>query len=119
MTRVKRGVIKRRKHREVLKEAKGYYGAKGRSYRLAKEQIMKSLAHSYTDRKNKKRIFRRLWITRINAAARNNGLSYNQFVNGLKQANVDINRKMLSEMAINDPTAFTKLADIAKKQISA
>jgi large subunit ribosomal protein L20 len=119
MTRVKRGVIKRRKHKEVLKSAKGYYGAKRRSYRLAKEQIMKSMANSYIDRKNKKRIFRRLWITRINAAARNNGLSYNQFVNGLKQANVEINRKLLSDLAINDPTAFTKLADIAKKKVSA
>jgi large subunit ribosomal protein L20 len=116
MTRIKRGVIKRTKHSEVLKEAKGYYGSSSRSYRLAKQELLKALSYSYRDRKNKKRTFRSLWITRINAAARSNGLSYNEFINGLKLAKVDINRKMLSEIATNDPAAFTKLAETAKQQ---
>lgn len=119
MTRVKRGKIKNRKHKEVLKEAKGYYGSKSKNYRIAKEQLLKSMAYSYRDRKNKKRNFRRLWIIRINAAARSNGLSYNEFINGLKKADVEINRKILSEIAINDPTAFKKLTQVAKEQISA
>ncbi len=119
MTRIKRGVIKRTKHREVLKETKGYYGSHSRSYRLAKEELLKSLSYAYRDRKTKKRTFRSLWITRINAAARLNGLSYNEFINGLKLANVDINRKMLSEIALNDPAAFTKLAELAKQQVTA
>ena len=119
MTRIKRGVIKRKKHSKVLKQTKGYYGSHSRSYRLAKEELLKSLIYSYRDRKIKKRTFRSLWITRINAAARSNGLSYNEFINGLKIAKVDINRKMLSEIAVNDPLAFSKLAEIARKQKSA
>lgn len=119
MTRVKRGKVKRSKHKKVLKDARGYYGARGKNYRVAKQQLLKSLSYSYRDRKNKKRNFRRLWITRINAAARANGISYNKFINGLKKANVEINRKILSEMAISDPSAFQKLTEIAKEQISA
>jgi len=119
MTRIKRGTVKKRKHKKILKEARGYYGAKKRSYRLAKEQLLKSLKYSYIDRKNRKRTFRRLWIIRINAAARLNGISYNEFINGLKKANVEINRKMLSEIAVGDPTAFQKLTEVAKKQVSA
>lgn len=119
MTRVKRGVLKRKKHSKVLKQTKGYYGSHSRSYRLAKEELLKSMSYAYRDRKVKKRTFRSLWITRINAAARSNGLSYNEFINGLKNANVDINRKVLSDIAINDPAAFSKLADIAKKQVTA
>jgi large subunit ribosomal protein L20 len=119
MTRIKRGTVKKRKHKKILKEARGYYGAKNRSYRLAKEQLLKSLKYSYIDRKNRKRTFRRLWITRINAAARLNGISYNEFINGLKKASVEINRKMLSEIAVKDPTTFQKLTEVAKKQVSA
>ena len=119
MTRIKRGTVKKRKHKKILKEARGYYGAKKRSYRLAKEQLLKSLKYSYIDRKNRKRTFRRLWIIRINAAARLNGISYNEFINGLKKANVEINRKMLSEIAVGDLTAFQKLTEVAKKQVSA
>ena len=119
MTRIKRGVLKKKKHSKVLKQAKGYYGSHSRSYRLAKEELLKSLSYSYRDRKTKKRTFRSLWITRINAAARSNGISYNEFINGLKLANVDINRKVLSDIAVNDPAAFTSLAEIAKKQATA
>jgi large subunit ribosomal protein L20 len=118
MTRVKRGQIKRRKHKEVLKEARGYYGSKSRSYKIAKEQLLKSMSYAYRDRKNNKRNFRRLWITRINAAARINGISYNEFICGLRKASVDINRKMLSEMAVNDPGAFRELAEVAKKKLA-
>lgn len=117
MTRIKRGIIKRKKHKKVLKETKGYYGAKSRSYRAAKQQILKSLAYAYRDRKNNKRNFRRLWIIRINAAARLNGLSYNELINGLKKASVEINRKILSELAVNDPDAFKELTAVAKKQL--
>ncbi|MBC8387147.1 MAG: 50S ribosomal protein L20 [Actinobacteria bacterium] len=118
MTRVKRGQVKRRKHKKVLKEARGYYGSKSRSYKIAKEQLLKSMSYAYRDRKNNKRNFRRLWITRINAAARINGISYNEFINGLKKASVEINRKMLSELAVSDPDAFQKLIEIAKKQLA-
>jgi large subunit ribosomal protein L20 len=118
MTRVKRGQVKRRKHKKVLKEARGYYGSKSRSYKIAKQQLLKSMSYAYRDRKNNKRNFRRLWITRINAAARINGISYNEFINGLKKASVDINRKMLSEMAVSDPGAFQKLTEIAKEQLA-
>ena len=115
MTRVKRGQVKRRKHKKVLKEARGYYGSKSRSYKIAKEQLLRSMSYAYRDRKNNKRNFRRLWITRINAAARINGISYNEFISGLKKASVDINRKILSELAVSDPDAFQKLTEIAKK----
>ena len=119
MTRIKRGVIKRTKHKEVLKAAKGYYGSHSRSYRLAKEAVLKSLSYNYIDRKLKKRTFRSLWIVRINAAARLNGISYNEFINGLKLAKIDINRKMLSEIALSDPAAFAKLTEFAKNLVSA
>jgi large subunit ribosomal protein L20 len=115
MARVKRGTIKSKKHKKVLKEASGYYGSKSRSYKIAKEQLAKSMSYAYRDRKNNKRNFRRLWIVRINAAARINGLSYNEFIFGLKKASININRKMLSEMAVNDIAAFKELADVAKK----
>jgi len=118
MTRVKRGQVKRRKHKKVLKEARGYYGSKSRSYKIAKEQLLKSMSYAYRDRKNNKRNFRRLWIIRINAAARINGISYNEFINGLKKASVEINRKMLSELAVSDPDAFQKLIETAKKQLA-
>ncbi len=117
MTRVKRGMVKNRRHKKVLKKARGYRGSKSRTFKSAKQQLMKSLSYAYRDRKNNKRNFRRLWITRINAAARLNGMSYNEFINGLKKASVDINRKMLSEIAISDPSVFRQLADIAKKKL--
>ncbi|MCG9479796.1 MAG: 50S ribosomal protein L20 [Actinomycetia bacterium] len=119
MARIKRGSVKNKKHKKVLKQAKGYTGTSGNRYRVAKEKVYQALSFSYRDRKNKKRLFRRLWITRINAAARSHGLSYNQFINGLKKADVEINRKMLSEMAVNDPGAFKELAEVAKKQVTA
>lgn len=118
MTRVKRGTVKNRRHKKVLKEARGYQGSKSRTFKSAKQQVMKSLSYAYRDRKNNKRNFRRLWITRINAAARLNGISYNEFINGLKKASVDINRKMLSEIAVSDPDAFKQLAEIAKKELA-
>ena len=108
--------IKRR--HTVLNRAKGYYGAKSRSYRAAKEQVQHSLQYAYRDRRTKKREIRRLWITRINAAARTNGLSYSVFMNGLKNAGVELDRKVLSDMAINDPQAFAALAEIAKEATS-
>jgi large subunit ribosomal protein L20 len=117
MTRVKRGQSKKKKHNKILKEAKGYYGSKSRSYRIAKQQLLKSMSYAYRDRKNNKRNFRRLWITRINAAARINGVSYNEFIFGLKKASIDINRKMLSEIAVKDPDAFKELTEIVKKEL--
>jgi large subunit ribosomal protein L20 len=118
MPRVKRAVSAHKKRRTVLNRAKGYYGAKSRSYRAAKEQVQHSLQYAYRDRRNKKREIRRLWITRINAAARINGLSYSVFMNGLKKAGVELDRKVLSDMAINDPKAFAALVDVAKKALS-
>ena len=117
MPRVKRSVHARKKRRTVLNRAKGYYGAKSRSYRAAKEQVQHSLQYMYRDRRNKKREIRRLWITRINAAARINGLSYSRMINGLKVAGVDINRKMLAELAISDANAFAALAEKAKEAL--
>lgn len=114
MPRVKRSVHARKKRRTVLNRAKGYYGAKSRSYRAAKEQVQHSLQYMYRDRRNKKREIRRLWITRINAAARMNGISYSVLMNGLKQRNIAINRKMLADIAVNDPAAFTKLVETVK-----
>lgn len=116
MPRVKRAVTAKKKRRTVLTRAKGYYGAKSRSYRAAKEQVQHSLQYAYRDRRNKKREIRRLWITRINAGARLNDLSYSRFMHGLKLAGVELDRKVLSDMAINDPAAFAKLAEIAKSQ---
>ena len=117
MPRVKRAVSAHKKRRTVLNRTKGYYGAKSRSYRAAKEQVQHSLQYQYRDRRNKKREVRRLWITRINAAARINGLSYSVFMNGLKKAGVELDRKVLSDMAINDPEAFASLVEVAKKAL--
>lgn len=117
MPRVKRAVSAHKKRRTTLDRAKGYYGAKSRSYRAAKEQVQHSLQYAYRDRRNKKREIRRLWITRINAAARINGLSYSVFMNGLKKAGVELDRKVLADMAVNDPEAFAGLAEIAKKAL--
>jgi len=118
MPRVKRAIAAKKKRRTVLTRAKGYYGAKSRSYRAAKEQVQHSLQYAYRDRRNRKREIRRLWIVRINAGARANGLSYSVFMNGLKKAGVTLDRKVLSDLAISDPGAFTKLVELAKAQIS-
>ena len=117
MPRVKRAVSAHKKRRTVLNRAQGYYGAKSRSYRAAKEQVQHSLQYMYRDRRNKKREIRRLWITRINAAARINGMSYSVLMNGLKKAGVQLDRKVLSDMAINDPAAFTAITEVAKKAL--
>ncbi len=117
MPRVKRAVSAHKKRRTTLNRAKGYYGAKSRSYRAAKEQVQHSLQYAYRDRRNKKREIRRLWITRINAAARINGLSYSVFMNGLKKAGVELDRKVLADMAVNDPQAFAALVEVAKKAL--
>ena len=114
MTRVKGGTISRARHKKALKQAKGYFGSKHRLYKTAKEQVRHSLMYAYRDRRTKKRDFRKLWITRINAACRQNDISYSKFINGLSKANVEINRKMLSEVAINDEKAFTNLVNLAK-----
>ena len=117
MARVKRAVSAHKKRRTVLNRAKGYYGAKSRSYRAAKEQVQHSLQYMYRDRRNKKRDIRRLCITRINAAARINGMSYSVLMNGLKKAGVQLDRKVLSDMAVNDPAAFTAITEVAKKAL--
>lgn len=117
MARVKRAVHAHKKRRTTLARAKGYYGAKSRSYRAAKEQVQHSLQYVYRDRRNKKREIRRLWITRINAGARQNGLSYSVFMNGLKKAGVELDRKILSDMAVNDADAFAALVEVAKKAL--
>ena len=114
MSRVKRSVHARKKRRKVLKEAKGYFGRKHSSYRFAKEQVQRSGMYAYRDRRNKKRTFRRLWITRINAAARVHGLSYSRLVAGLKKGGVEINRKVLADLAVRDADAFGRLAEVAK-----
>lgn len=117
MPRVKRAVSAHKKRRVVLGRAKGYYGAKSRSYRAAKEQVQHSLQYVYRDRRNKKRDIRRLWIQRINAAARINGLSYSVFMNGVKKAGVQLDRKVLADMAVNDPAAFAAVTEVAKKAL--
>ena len=114
MPRVKRSVHARKKRRKVLEQAKGYWGLKSKSYRYAKEQVEHSLVYAYRDRKAKKRNFRRLWIIRINAAARQHDLSYNQFIAGLKKAEIELDRKVLSDLAVNDPAAFGAIAAQAK-----
>src|ERR687886_1815584 len=114
MPRVKRAVHARKKRRKVLEQAKGYWGLKKSSYRYAKEQVDHSLVYAYRDRKNRKRTFRRLWIVRINAAARANGLSYNQFVAGCRKAGVQLDRKVLADLAVSDPDAFAAVAEQAK-----
>ena len=118
MARIKGGMNARKKHNKVLKLAKGYRGARSKQYRCAKQSVMRALTSSYAGRKQRKRQFRQLWIARINAAARMNGLSYSKFMHGLKLAEVDINRKMLSEMAISNPEAFTALVDVAKGKLA-
>ena len=118
MARIKGGLNAKKRHNRTLKLAKGYRGARSKQYRVAKQSVMRALASSYAGRKQKKRQFRQLWIARINAAARMNGLSYSKMMHGLKVANIDINRKMLAEMAVNDATGFTALAEIAKKAIA-
>ena len=114
MPRVKRSVHARKKRRKVLEQARGYWGIKKSSYKYAKEQVEHSLAYAYRDRKAKKRTFRRLWIMRINAAAREQGLSYNQFVAGCRKANIELDRKVLADLAVSDPTAFGAIAERAK-----
>ena len=115
MARVKTAIITRKKHKKILDRAKGYYGAKHYRFRMAKQAVMKSGMYAYVGRKDRKSNFRKLWITRINAAARQNGLTYSTLIAGLKKANVVINRKMLAELAVTDPKAFTELANVAKK----
>lgn len=117
MARIKGGMNARRKHNRVLKLAKGYRGARSKQYRIAKQSVMRALASSYAGRKERKRQFRRLWIARINAAARLNGLSYSRFMHGLKLAEVEINRKMLAELAVNDAEGFASLAELAKSKL--
>ena len=118
MARIKGGMNAKRKHNKVLKLAKGYRGARSKQYRVAKQSVMRALTSSYAGRKQKKRQFRQLWIARINAAARINGLSYSKFMYGLKQAGVVMNRKVLSDMAINDAEGFAKLAELAKSKLA-
>lgn len=118
MARVKGGLNAKKKHNRILKLAKGYRGARSKQYRVAKQSVMRALASSFAGRKERKRQFRRLWIARINAASRINGLSYSRFMYGLKLADIDINRKMLSEMAINDPEGFASLVEVAKEKIA-
>ena len=117
MARIKRSVHARKKRREVFKAARGYYGAKSRSYKNAKQQVTKSLQYAYRDRRNKKREIRRLWITRINAACRLNDMSYSRFMDGLKKAGIQLDRKVLADVAVNDAAAFTALTEVAKKAL--
>jgi len=119
MARVKSGMVTRRRHKKILKLARGYRGSKHRLFRTAKQQVMKSYTYAYRDRRVRKRDFRRLWIQRINAAARLNGLSYNKFMHGLKLAGVEVNRKMLADLAIADSKAFSELASVAKQKLQA
>lgn len=114
MARVKGALNARKKHKKVLKMAKGFVGARSTQYRVAKQSVMKAMAYAFAGRKQTKREYRRLWITRINAAARMNGLSYSRFMNGLKVAGIDLNRKVLAELAVNDAAAFAKLVETAK-----
>ena len=118
MPRVKRGVPSRKRRKEVLKQAKGYYSARGKHVRAAREQLLHSGTYAYRDRRARKGDFRRLWIMRINAAARENGLSYSKLMAGLRQAEVEVDRKMLAELAVNEPKAFAALAEVAKKSLS-
>lgn len=118
MPRAKSSVVSRNRHKKILKLAKGYRGAKSKLFRVANQQVMKSLMYAYRDRKARKRDFRKLWITRINAAARMNGISYSRLMNGLRQAGVDINRKILAELAVNDAKAFGQLVEVAKAKLS-
>ena len=118
MARVKGGIGAKKRHNRTLKLAKGYRGARSKQYRVAKQSVMRALASSYAGRKQRKREFRRLWIARINAAARINGISYSQFMHGLKLADVELNRKVLADMAVNDPQGFATLAELAKSKVA-
>ena len=118
MPRVKGGTVTRRRRKKILKLAKGYFGSKHRLYKVANQQVMKSLMYAYRDRRQRKRDFRKLWITRINAAARMNGLSYSRLMHGLKLAGLEVIRKMLADLAVNDAAAFTQLANIAKENLN-
>ena len=115
MARVKTARITRKKHKKILKRAKGYYGAKHYRFRMAKQAVMKSGMYAYVGRKDKKSNFRKLWIARINAAARMNGTTYSKLIAGMKKANIVVNRKMLAELAVNDPKAFTEIVEVSKK----
>jgi large subunit ribosomal protein L20 len=117
MPRVKTNVASRRKRKKILKQARGYRGGRSKLICSARETVERALQYAYRDRRNKKRTMRRLWILRINAACRLNGMSYNRFIQGLKRGNVDINRKMLADMAVNDPRSFSKLTDVAKQSL--
>ena len=117
MARIKGAMAARKRHKKILKLAKGFRGAQSKQYRVAKQSVMRALAYSYVGRKNRKRDFRKLWIARINAETRKNGLSYSRFMNGLKKAGIVMNRKMLSELAINDKAAFAKLVETAKSSL--
>ncbi len=117
MPRVKRGNVARKRRKKILKLAKGYYGSKSKLFRVANQQVLKSLMFAYRDRKQRKREFRKLWITRINAAARINGLTYSRFINGLKNAGVEVNRKMLADLAVRDEAGFNELAKLAKDNL--
>ena len=117
MARIKGAMMTRKRRKKTLKLAKGYYGSKSKHFKMAKQQVMKSGNYAFTGRKLKKRDFRRLWITRINAAARINGMSYSVLMNGLKKAGVQLDRKVLSDMAVNDPAAFTAITEVAKKAL--
>ena len=114
MTRVRNGVVTKKRHKKILKEARGYFGSKHREFKSAKEQLMHAGQYAYRDRRQKKREFRKLWIVRINAACRDNEISYSRFIEGLNKAGIEVNRKMLSEIAINDPKAFSELVKVAK-----
>ena len=118
MPRVKRGTMVKKRHKKVLKLARGYFGAKSKQFKVANQQVMKSLMYAYRDRRVRKRDFRRLWIARINAAARLNGVSYSRFISGLKKSGVEVNRKMLAELAVNDAKAFSQLVDVAKENLN-
>ncbi len=118
MPRVKRGVTARARHKKVLKKAKGYYGARSRVYRVAKQAVIKAAQYAYRDRRQRKRQFRALWVIRINAAARLSGLSYSRFMNGLKKIGVELDRKVLADLAVNDKTTFAKLAEQAKQAVA-
>jgi len=118
MPRVKNSVAARRRHKKILKLARGYWGSKSKLFRVANQQVMRSLLYAYRDRRARKRDFRRLWITRINAAARQNGMSYNRFIQGLRTAGVAINRKMLADLAVNDEQAFGRLVEVARAHLN-
>ena len=118
MARIKRGIMVRKRHKKLLKQAKGFHGSRSHNFKTAHEAVMKALAYAYRDRRNRKRDFRRLWITRINAAARLNGMSYSTLINGLNKVGISIDRRQLADIAVRDMAAFGKLADLAKAQLS-